>query len=260
MLKAQQAFPWDRRHPAGESRLCRNTSEGAIIDCRKGRMQQMGSGLTMNPSQNTNPVERRGWHSRGYLPHFDGRDFVQTVTFRLADAVPERVVDQWKEELQWIEGLPAMDAREVELRKRIAKYEDAGHGKCFLRIPELADLVEGAMLHFDAERYRLLGWTVMPNHVHVIIEPLGLHELEGIVHSWKSFTGLQANRRLNRSGAFWFRDYYDRFVRDHNHLLNAIRYIDNNPVKAGLVSTPNVWAHCSARRNCSAAGGTAWTI
>ena len=143
----------------------------------------------MNPSEKTTPAERRGWHSRGYLPHFDGRDFVQTVTFRLADAVPERVVDQWKQELEWIEGLPARDAREVELRKRIAKYEDAGHGSCFLRIPELADLVEGALLHFDAERYRLLAWTIMPNHVHVIVEPVGVHELENIVHSWKSFTG-----------------------------------------------------------------------
>ena len=43
-----------------------------------------------------------GWHSRGYLPHFDGGTIPQTVTFRLADALPKVVLDRWDNELATI--------------------------------------------------------------------------------------------------------------------------------------------------------------
>jgi putative transposase len=40
-----------------------------------------------------------GWHSRGYLPHFDGGEIAQTVTFRLADSLPRTVLERWKSEV-----------------------------------------------------------------------------------------------------------------------------------------------------------------
>lgn len=88
----------------------------------------------------------------------------------------------------------------------------------------------------------------MPNHVHVIVEPLGGNTLSAIVQSWKSFTAKAANRRLCRSGSFWHQDYYDRYMRSENHLETTIGYIENNPVKAGLAPTPEAWRWGSARR------------
>ncbi len=41
-----------------------------------------------------------GWHSRGYLPHFDGGEISQFITFRLADSLPQRFLDKWREELK----------------------------------------------------------------------------------------------------------------------------------------------------------------
>ncbi len=104
------------------------------------------------------------------------------------------------------------------------------------------------MLHFDGTRYRLLAWTVMPNHVHFVLETRAEHPLFRVIQGLKSYTALRANRTLGRTGSFWARDYFDRYVRDDLHLAAMIRYIDNNPVKAGLVSRPEDWPFGSAHR------------
>ena len=44
--------------------------------------------------------EPKGWHSRGYLPHFEGGEILQFVTIHLGDALPKKVVDRWKLELE----------------------------------------------------------------------------------------------------------------------------------------------------------------
>jgi REP element-mobilizing transposase RayT len=188
----------------------------------------------------------KGWHSRGYLPHFDQPCLIQSITFRLHDCVPRDVVEHWKGELGWRVGLPANDSRAVAFRRRLDRYEDAGHGQCWLGRDEIAEIVENAILHFDGQRYRLLAWCIMPNHVHVICECLEGHPLDAMVHSWKSFTGKKANRVLGRSGAFWMEDYHDRFIRDDDHLARAVAYVEGNPVKAGLVATKEEWRWSSA--------------
>jgi REP-associated tyrosine transposase len=193
------------------------------------------------PSSSSSP-----WRSRGYLPHFDQRHLTQFLTFRLHDAVPEAVIQSWRTKLSWVENLPATDPREVELRHRIARYEDAGHGACWLRDPRIAALMENALLHLDDQRYRLIAWCIMPNHVHALIEMKEDWNLARIVHSWKSYTAHTANEILGRSGEFWFREYHDRFIRDDDHFAKAVRYIEHNPVKAGLVRLREEWRWSSA--------------
>jgi putative transposase len=178
-------------------------------------------------------TQARGWHSRGYLPHFDSPETIQFVTFRLADSLPRSV----------IEGLQA-DANAVQ---RIDDELDGGLGACWLRRPAIAALVQDALFHFDNERYRLLAWCLMPNHVHVVIETLGDHSLSDIVRSWKSFTSRRANVQLRRSGPFWHADYFDRYVRNEEHLARTIEYVEQNPVKAGLSGVATDWFWSSAR-------------
>ncbi|HAT10367.1 MAG TPA: isochorismate synthase, partial [Planctomycetes bacterium] len=93
-----------------------------------------------------------------------------------------------------------------------------------------------AILHFDGARYRIHAWCVMPNHVHVLVElPPGI-QLAGIVHSWKSFTAKAANARLGRTGEFWQPEYFDHLIRDQADFAHAVRYIEQNPVMAGLTA------------------------
>jgi putative transposase len=135
----------------------------------------------------------KGWYSRGYLPHFDSPETIQFVTIRLGDRLPKSVAQ-------------ALAARPDNLLQTDQKL-DAGLGACWLARADIAELVETALLHFDGDRYRLLAWCVMPNHVHVVVEPGANNLLDRIVQSWKSYTAKRANQILARSGMFWHRDY-----------------------------------------------------
>lgn len=189
----------------------------------------------------TNP---RGWYCRGYLPHFDAGPSPQLVTFRLTDSFPASVLQDWMAELAGMDPPHA----ECERRRRIEEYLDLGHGSAWLSRPEVAEIIEQALIHFDAHRYCLHAWCVMPNHVHALLTVNASQDLSRIVHSWKSFTANKANAYLARSGAFWQREYFDRFIRDEQHLQAALDYIENNPVKAGLSRSPGEWRYSSAFR------------
>jgi REP element-mobilizing transposase RayT len=134
-------------------------------------------------------------------------------------------------------------------QRLLDRFMDRGWGECSLRRPEIAALMEDGLLRFDGVRYRLLSWCVMPNHVHVLIRPIET-PLGRIVGGWKGWVAHEANRILNRTGRFWQEDYWDRYIRDPDHLQRVIRYIEWNPVKARLVQgdDPRAWPWSSARR------------
>ena len=124
------------------------------------------------------------------------------------------------------------------LRQKIAEYEDAGYGQCFLRDERIAAVMQNTLKHFDGERYQLICWCIMPNHVHVLIEVNEGWSLSRIMHGWRSYTANEANRILGRTGKFWMEEYYDRYIRNDNHLQKTINYILNNPANAGLDGWP----------------------
>ena len=120
-------------------------------------------------------------------------------------------------------------------RKRFEAMLDAGHGECLLRRPEIAAIVENALLYFDGARYQLHAWCVMPNHVHVLVTPLAGCSLSMLLHSWKSFTAKAINAALGRRGPVWFEEYFDRRIRDEAHYAAALAYIENNPSRGGAL-------------------------
>jgi len=195
----------------------------------------------VNPAANPGARAARahkGWHSRGYLPHLDQPGLIQSITYRLADAMPATRRAEWEAILQLID--------DSTRRTQLERYLDAGHGSCLLRDERVAQIVEENLLHFDAERYRLIDWVVMPNHVHVLIEPYAGVTLSEIVHSWKSYTAKAINKLLGRTGELWQPEYFDRYIRDDAHLSAARQYIQENPVRAGLVQRAEQWKHSSA--------------
>jgi len=170
------------------------------------------------------------------LPHLDAPGSFQAVTFRLADSLPADVAEK-----RLALAGPAQ-------RARWAAMLDAGGGECLLRDARAATIVETALLHFDGVRYDLRAWCVMPNHVHVLVRTCAGHPLADVLRAWKSFSALHINRTLGRSGKVWWRNYFDRFIRNEAHLAAVMRYIHHNPVAAGLVAAPEDWPFSSARR------------
>ncbi len=174
------------------------------------------------------------------LPHWEVVGQPLFITFRLHGTLPvSRVFPPQR--LTTGRAFLAMD--------RI--LDQARAGPLFLRRPEIARLVVNAL--GDGEnrfrRYRLHSYVVMPNHVHLLVTPLvGSSQWLGPL---KGFTGYQANRILGRHGVpFWQDESYDHLVREEEGFLRVQRYIEWNPVTAGLASSPEEFAWSSAgRRN-----------
>jgi REP element-mobilizing transposase RayT len=182
-----------------------------------------------------------GWYHRGYLPHFDGGQTPQFFTFRLFDSLPQSIVSKWRSETA-NQG----EAGKTLFRKRVEKYLDKGHGSCFLREQRVAELIENSLLFHHRKKYELTAWVVMPNHIHFLAKPLPDVELREIAHSIKSYTAHEANKLLNRQGQFWQHEPFDRYIRNRRHFMAVIRYIENNPVKAGLCVRAEDWRFSSA--------------
>lgn len=176
----------------------------------------------------------KGWHSRGYLPHFDSPERIQHVTFRTAASLPKTVAEALS---------PDAKARV----RQIEEYLDRCEGERPLANPALARIVENAVRHFDGERFRLFAWVIMPNHVHVVLDVCARFSIGEVVRGWKAFSAAQINRATGASGAFWARDYFDRYLRDEDDLCRTVDYVERNPVAAGLVPAPEQWRWSSAR-------------
>lgn len=193
------------------------------------------------------PGGPKGWYSRGYLPHYNNPGTIQSVTFRLADSLPQSKLREIENELAALQP-GKIDA---ERRKRIETWLDAGMGCCALRHPALASLMQETLLKWDGDRYRLFAWCVMPNHVHVLMETTA--PLSKILQSWKSFTGRWAlvnNAELGLGipgPALWMREYWDRYIRDGDHFDNVRAYIEKNPAAAGLCKQSSVFSGAPTR-------------
>ena len=179
------------------------------------------------------PEEIQDVRSRGYLPHFENRA-IQFITFRLYDSVPKELIEEWKTVLTQeneVEG-PTDVAR--QMHKLVDKFEDSGYGQCFLADNRVADMMEQTLKHDDGKKYDLISYCIMPNHVHIMIRVHDGMSLSSILHTWRSYSAHEANKILGRSGDFWMKDYYDRYIRDAQHYMAVVQYIKDNPAKAGL--------------------------
>ena len=189
-----------------------------------------------------------GLYRRGYLPHWEIPRHAQFITFRLNKAVPIPLLRRLAFDLK---DLPA-DIRFREERRYIEQLLDTGNGERLLADPVAAQKVRDALTFFSGVRYQLHAWCIMPNHVHVLVTPLADWTLKRIVLSWKSYTANQLNKYFGRSGRFWHRDFFDRFIRNAEHFEQVFHYIECNPVKAGLCAIKEDWYFSSAHRKRAA--------
>jgi len=213
-----------------------------------------------------NPL-RSGIHTRGYLPHVKREGVSYFATFRLADSLPKEVLLKIRgqraqrltafyaqQEQAKKVGAPGPDSnvlRQIERDyfRQVEGYLDKGIGECWLRRPEIAGLVAGAMKFFEGQRYLLKAWVVMPNHVHAVVWPMPNHTLSKIMQSWKGYMAREANKLLDRAGTFWQPEPFDHWIRNDEEGARCCGYVVNNPVKARLCAPPEDWRWSSACRD-----------
>jgi REP element-mobilizing transposase RayT len=94
-------------------------------------------------------------------------------------------------------------------------------------------------------RFTPHAFVVMPNHVHLLVSP---HvPLPNLTRALKGFTAKRANHMLALTGnPFWQEESYDHLVRNLHEWEQIKSYIEENPVRAGLVSEANQYRWSSA--------------
>lgn len=176
-----------------------------------------------------------------HVPHWHQDGVYCSVTWRMGDSLPREVLEGLAAEREaWLKQHPEPwnEATELEyfdrFNRRIDKWLDAGKGSCPFRNPSLARIVGNAIQHFDGDRYDLVSYVVMPNHVHVLFRPMNGYAVGEIVKSWKGFSAYEVNQWLGKSGSLWQDEYWDRLIRNEEHFEQVVDYIRQNPVKSGL--------------------------
>jgi putative transposase len=174
------------------------------------------------------------------LEHPFRDDAAYFLTWRLEGSLPiARVADFWT-----IGGPKFVELDQI--------LDAVPTGPRWLEQPRIAEIVVNALLKGEREsRYELGAWVIMPNHVHAALHPLGDYDLASTVRGIKGSSACEANRFLKRCGSrFWAKDYFDRRIRDWDHEGRVTRYIENNPVKAGLCGgvADGPWSSASEKR------------
>jgi putative transposase len=213
---------------------------------------------------------------RSRLPHIAPVGASFFVTFRLADALPQKVVQALKWELEQAIQVLEQDKPnhykkliQDEKKRFFGKYDyQLDHkpfGSCILSKSEIATIVKEQLYRHDGILYDLMAYCIMPNHVHILIDtaiqvteyeivdgektpflmsnlPDDFKELDQIMKKIKGASAYYANKLLGTTGTtFWQKDSYDHFIRNDKEWNNIVSYILENPVKAGLAKNWELW-------------------
>ncbi len=210
------------------------------------------------------------------LPHYQPVGYAYFITTRLAGTIPKVIYEKIKREYE--QGLEMISSlknnkiqrnRYLELQRiNFTKYENildnCKYGHKWLGENRIAQIVNDALHYYDGKRYDLISFTIMPNHIHLVRLPIverdssrsvlvvdkgesdmnvALQEpvVTKIMRLFKGSTAREANKILKRKGKFWQHESYDHVVRDQKELRRIVKYILNNPVKAGLCEDIDEW-------------------
>lgn len=176
---------------------------------------------------------------RAGLPHWDVVGGTYFFTIRVAGSLPRKVVARLVELRRQMKEAPDPTVLLEQQRRYfrvMEKHLDAGEGFCPFRHDAVCRILVDQLEGLSVQGWRVRHYCIMPNHFHAILatEP----NAGDMKSTWQAFKGRSArfaNRELGRSGAFWQREWFDRWMRDAESCERTLHYIRQNPVKAGLV-------------------------
>ncbi|MGC9361959.1 MAG: REP-associated tyrosine transposase [Candidatus Syntrophosphaera sp.] len=194
---------------------------------------------------------------RSHLPHIQLEGQIISLTWRLAFTLPKNILDLQEALKKDLEETDRNEASRLSNRyaSYIKKLEelDTFLGKCevdglSLCADENARILISAINFHDNKMYDLHCYCIMPNHVHILVKPLlgkdgAYYKISTIVQRLKTYTANMFNQHRGSRGKIWHRDYFDRYIRNPVDYRNVVKYILENPVKAGLVSKAEDWKY-----------------
>lgn len=197
------------------------------------------------------------------LPHFQPAESTFFVTFRLAGSIPIDVIRRLRENYELVQKgiLEQKDLTEKECRELVYaeqkrlfastdEFLDTNPNEPYwLKRMEVAEIIAESMNYRDGKQYDLHAFTIMPNHVHMMMTLLSdAPVLFKVMQHLKKNSAIRANKFLNRTGLeFWEEESYDHIVRDEGEFYRILNYILRNPVKAGFVQVWRDWPFTFAK-------------
>jgi putative transposase len=193
------------------------------------------------------------------LPHIQPAEATFFITIRLEGSMPSDDIRRVQENhtrfkqglLNWNDLTPK-EKFEIDLASQEKWFvlnddllDHNPNGPYWLKEKEIADIVAESFHYRDGTQYELHGYTIMPNHVHLMVTLLPeAHVLHKVMQHMKRVSAKRCNKILNRTGlTFWDDESYDRIVRSENEFFNILNYILRNPVKAKLVKSWKDWPY-----------------
>jgi len=188
---------------------------------------------------------KRSFHRRN-LPHLFFDEGIYFITYRLVNSIPIDKLEDLNDKIT--------NAVDIKQKKPFKKYDSIldslCYGQKYLVLKEIADVVANTLHYPDGKDYKLICYTIMPNHIHLVFELLENNKgVSKIMQSIKRISARKCNLLLNRSGKFWQDESFDRLVRDDKELYFVIKYVLMNPVNAGLVKVWNEWKYSYCQKN-----------
>jgi REP element-mobilizing transposase RayT len=188
------------------------------------------------------------------------------ITTRLVDSVPQSVIQQFELEQKIAiklieENYLSADDRKIQIGKQwkrnfanFDKYLDTNtEGNHWLKQDEIAKAISDTLHYWDKKRYDLGAFTIMSNHIHLVIDTWDtenyVETVTKIMQSIKRHTARQSNILLNREGQFWQHESYDHLIRNEREFKNIIHYTAQNSVNAGLVKDWRDYPHTFINEN-----------
>lgn len=186
-------------------------------------------------------------------PHYQFKDSIVFITWRVAGTLPAHIIalfnelSQKPQEEDILHDEVEAISRNEYLYNKFLEYDkglvDFKLHDFSLNDPEIAQIISQAFHFFDGKRYELHAYCIMHNHIHLLIRAMkknfsDYYRVADIIQSLKRFTARRINKHLGKQGNLWDRFYFDRVIRNSNNYLNVINYIKMNPVVAGVVKKP----------------------
>jgi REP element-mobilizing transposase RayT len=191
-------------------------------------------------------------HYKRKLPHYQPKQGVFFITFRLAFDIPQRylsALNDFRAKLN-NEAENSESENKVLIKKKLIAFLDDAYNDCHSELsltadPRIANMIDDKIQSLCGTMYTLYAYTIMPNHVHLVIKPNCDGDytvnLADVLKQIKGATARGINLMLNRTGSVWCHEYYDYWVRSQEEFIRIIEYIRQNPVKAKLVEKPEDW-------------------
>jgi putative transposase len=207
------------------------------------------------------PPQPKTYYHRN-LPHWHPPGVPIFFTCRLYGSLPAKATQEIKSmqrllarEISTLSDVEQQERRVRNFKKLFARIDatldKATSGPLWLAKTEIASMVENTLLSKYSALYKLWAYVVMANHIHFLLTPRAsagsITPVRVILQKIKGYTACEANKILGRTGErFWQDESFDHWPRDDDEFMRIVAYIENNPVKAGLVKRPEDWKYSSA--------------